>query len=69
MKIQITAEGDSAKTEMLGEGQAREVEKIIFQMDLLRFKLLRMLDDNSEGGSMMYQRKGEGEDWGDKSEL
>ena len=69
MKIVIVAEGDKAKTEMVGEGHAKEVQELIFQMDRLRFKLLRMLDDEGEGSAMVYQRKDDTSGWGDEADL
>ena len=55
IRIKVTDEG-KATTEMVGEGAGMEIKEAIFQMDLLRFKLLRLLDDDGAGGYMAVEK-------------
>jgi hypothetical protein len=58
MKVQIMVDGDQIKTVMSGGGTQAEIGQVIFQTELLKFKLLRMLDDDNIG-DMFVARGGE----------
>ena len=65
MKVQITVDDDSARTEMAGEGTIKEISQVLVQLDILRFKLLKILDSDDEGSEFVAKLPNGSTKWGD----
>lgn len=57
IEIRIKVDDDgNAKTEMVGQATAGQFAHVIFQTEMLKFKVLRMLDDDGVGNMIAIKK-------------
>jgi len=65
MKVQIIVDDEGAKTQMAGEGTIKEVSQVLVQLDVLKFKLLKILDSDNDNNEFVAKLPKGSADWGD----